>query len=57
MYERDAVVHFIKILEVGLFPRGSNLVKTTAFGLEEWKEAFGFAAENNGIGQCVVFKP
>lgn len=57
MYERDAVIHFVKMLEAGLFPKNGNLVKTTVFGLDEWKDAFSFAAENNGIGQCVVFKP
>ena len=57
MYEREDMVQFVKMLERGLFPRGSALVDTKVFRLEEWREGFDEAAEHTGIGKQVVFTP
>ncbi|KAJ0413897.1 hypothetical protein BJY00DRAFT_305975 [Aspergillus carlsbadensis] len=57
MYEREAIVHFVKMLERGLVPLGKDFMDTKAFPLEEWKVAFDTAAEHSGVGKCVVFTP
>ncbi|KAI1416185.1 putative quinone oxidoreductase [Hypoxylon sp. FL1857] len=57
MYERQDIVQFIKMLEMGLFPRGRNFVDTKVFQLEDWKEALDVAAEHTGIGRLVAFTP
>lgn len=57
MYEREAIVHFVKMLERGLFPLGRDLMETKVFSLDSWKAAFDAAAEHNGIGKCVVLEP
>ncbi|KAI1136173.1 putative quinone oxidoreductase [Hypoxylon sp. FL0543] len=57
MYERQDIVQFIKMLEMGLFPRGENFVDTKIFKLEDWKEALDVAAEHTGIGRFVAFTP
>ncbi|KAF2027287.1 GroES-like protein [Setomelanomma holmii] len=57
MYEREDIVHFIKMLEIGMFPRGAAFVNTKAFRLGEWDEAFGVAAAHTGFGKQVVFTP
>ena len=55
MYEREDILQFVKMLEKGLFPRGTELVNTKAFKLEDWKEALDAAAGHMGIGKAVVF--
>ncbi|KAE8358826.1 hypothetical protein BDV27DRAFT_169140 [Aspergillus caelatus] len=57
MYEREAVVSFVKMLQSGLFPQGKGFVETKVFQLEDWKDGFDKGAEHNGIGKCVVFAP
>ncbi|KAL3485757.1 hypothetical protein BJX62DRAFT_247310 [Aspergillus germanicus] len=57
MYEREAIVHFLKMLERGLLPLGKDLMDTKVFSLEEWKAAFDTAAEHSGVGKCVVLAP
>lgn len=57
MYEREAIVRFVKMLQSGLFPRGKSLVETKVFRLEDWKDGFDEAAQYNGIGKNVVFVP
>ncbi|KAL2808588.1 chaperonin 10-like protein [Aspergillus granulosus] len=57
MYEREAIVHFVKMLERGLFPLGKNLMDTKVFPLENWKVAFDTSAEHNGVGKCVTLAP
>jgi hypothetical protein len=57
MYERDAIVQFIKMLEAGLFPKGTDFANTRKYSLRDWKKAFDDAAVHNGIGQCVVLTP
>lgn len=57
MYERDTIVHFVKMLERGLFPLGRDLMETKIFSLDSWKAAFDAAAEHNGIGKCVTLEP
>jgi threonine dehydrogenase-like Zn-dependent dehydrogenase len=57
MYERSDIVQFIKMLERGLFPRGTDFVDTRSFELGEWKEGFDVASEHTGIGKQVVFIP
>ncbi|KAK4233297.1 hypothetical protein C8A03DRAFT_39003 [Achaetomium macrosporum] len=54
MYGREDIVQFFKMLERGLFPRGSHLDVRT-FKLEEWKEALDVAAEHAGLGKGAVF--
>jgi hypothetical protein len=49
MYEREAMVHFVKMLVRGLFPLGKDLMGTKVFTLEEWKVALDTAAEHNGV--------
>jgi threonine dehydrogenase-like Zn-dependent dehydrogenase len=57
MYERDDMIHFVKVLERGLFPKGKAFVDTKTFGMEDWKLAFDTAAEHTGIGKLVVISP
>jgi len=57
MYEREAVVNFVKMLQSGLFPRGKSFVETKAFKLKDWKDGFDEGAVYNGIGKCVAFTP
>lgn len=57
MYEREAVVHFVKMLERGLLPLGKSLMKTKAFSLDDWNKALDTAADHNGVGKCVVLTP
>ncbi|KAI0469413.1 GroES-like protein [Xylaria cf. heliscus] len=57
MYEREDVVLFVKMLEAGLFARGTDLVEAKSFGLEEWREAFDTAAEYTGVGRIVTLTP
>ncbi|KAF1850069.1 GroES-like protein [Cucurbitaria berberidis CBS 394.84] len=54
MYERTDMIHFVKLLERGLFPRGKAFVDTKAFELNDWKAALDIAAEHTGIGKQVV---
>ncbi len=54
MYERDDIIHFVKVLERGLFPKGKAFVDTKTFGMEDWKLAFGTAVEHAGIRKLVV---
>lgn len=57
MYEREAVVRFVKMLQSGLFPQGKSFVETKCFELKDWKDGFDEGARHNGIGKCVVFAP
>lgn len=57
MYERDDILHFVKMLERGLFPRGPNFVQTEEFGLDDWKKAFDTATKYTGIGRIVSLSP
>lgn len=57
MYEREAILQFVKMLERGLFPQGEHFAETKIFQLDDWKEGFDEGAEHNGIGKCVVFAP
>lgn len=57
MYEREAVVRFVKMLQSGLFPQGKSFVETRCFELKDWKDGFDEGARHNGIGKCVVFAP
>ena len=55
MYEREDMIHFVKMLETGLFPRGKDFADTKAFPLEDWEAALDTGAEHIGIGRYVVF--
>lgn len=57
MYERKDILQFVKMLERGLFPRGSDFVQTIEFGLDDWKKAFDTAADYTGIGRIVSLAP
>ncbi|GAW20567.1 hypothetical protein ANO14919_100750 [Xylariales sp. No.14919] len=57
MYEREDLVLFVKMLEAGLFARGTDLVETKSFRLEDWKEAFDAAAEYTAFGRIVTLTP
>lgn len=57
MYERQAILQFVKMLERGLLPMGKDCMETKAFPLEDWKEGLDMGAEHNGIGKCVVLAP
>lgn len=57
MYEREAIVQFVKMLERGLFPVGKDVMETKVFQLDNWREGLDVGAEHNGIGKCVVFAP
>lgn len=57
MYERDDILHFVKMLESGLFPIEECFVVAKSFGLEQWKEAFHEASEYTGMGRQVIIGP
>ena len=57
MYEREDMLHFVKMLERGLFPTGKSFVDTKVFALENWKECFDEASVYTGIGRTVVMAP
>ncbi|KAI0537882.1 GroES-like protein [Xylaria digitata] len=57
MYEREDLVLFVKMLEAGLFAKGTDLAETKSFALEDWKEAFDVAAEYTGVGRIVTLTP
>jgi threonine dehydrogenase-like Zn-dependent dehydrogenase len=57
MYEREDILLFVKMLERGLFPSGSDFVETRVFGLDKWEEAFDAAAEFTGVGRIVSLSP
>jgi threonine dehydrogenase-like Zn-dependent dehydrogenase len=57
MYEREAIVHLIKMLERGLYAHGKNLVDARAFSLDDWAEAFDTSAEHTGAGKVIVIRP
>lgn len=57
MYEREDMTQLVKMLERGLFPRGSELVDVKSFGLEEHKKALDEAAAWTGLGRAVVLEP
>lgn len=57
MYERDDILHFVKMLERGLFAKGRHFVDVKSFALEDHKEALKFAAEQAGVGKSTVFVP
>ncbi|KAI1313714.1 GroES-like protein [Xylaria venustula] len=57
MYEREDLVLFVKMLEAGLFARGTDLVETKSFALEDWKEAFNEAEQYTGVGRIVTLTP
>ena len=56
MYDREAILHFVKMLERGLFPLG-NVMETKTFSLDNWKEGLDAGADHNGIGKCVTLAP
>lgn len=56
MYEREDMIQFVKMLEMGLFPKGEEFVVTKSFKLENWREAFDAAAEYTGIGKLVILE-
>ncbi|KAI1324552.1 GroES-like protein [Xylariaceae sp. FL0255] len=55
MYDREDLLLFVKMLEVGLFGKGTNFVERRAFALEDWDRAFDEAATYAGIGRIVTF--
>ncbi|KAL4964409.1 putative isopropanol dehydrogenase [Aspergillus stella-maris] len=57
MYNRETVVHLIKMLERGVIPLDQGVMDTKTFTLDQWEEAMSVAAEHNGVGKCVVFTP
>jgi threonine dehydrogenase-like Zn-dependent dehydrogenase len=57
MYAREDMLHLVKMLERGLFPRGKGFVDTKSYGFANWKEGFDIAAEHTGLGRFVVFEP
>ncbi|KAI0143839.1 GroES-like protein [Xylariaceae sp. FL1272] len=57
MYEREDLILFVKMLEAGLFPKGTDLVETKSYTLEDWKEAFDVAAKYYGVGRIVTLTP
>ncbi|RFU72708.1 alcohol dehydrogenase [Trichoderma arundinaceum] len=57
MYEREDVAQFIKMLEIGMFPRGDHFVVPKNFSLDDWKPAFNMAAHYTGVGRFVVITP
>ncbi|PLB43747.1 GroES-like protein [Aspergillus steynii IBT 23096] len=42
MYQREAIVHFVKMLERGLLPLGKDCMETKAFSLDNWEEGFDY---------------
>ncbi|KAL4789579.1 GroES-like protein [Aspergillus venezuelensis] len=57
MYDGETIVHLIKMLERGVIPLGPEVMDTKTFSLDQWEEALSVAAEQNGVGKCVVFTP
>ncbi|KAI1187437.1 GroES-like protein [Nemania serpens] len=57
MHDREDLLLFVKMLEVGLFGRGADLVETKYFALEDWREAFEEATSYAGVGRIVAFSP
>ncbi|KAK4546964.1 hypothetical protein LTR36_001696 [Oleoguttula mirabilis] len=57
MYSREDMLQFVKMLEMGLLPKGKDLVDTRTFRLDEWEEAFDAAAQWTGVGRAVAFLP
>ncbi|KAK4944363.1 hypothetical protein LTR10_016249 [Elasticomyces elasticus] len=57
MYSREDMLLFVKMLERGLFPTGTDFVDVKTFALEDWKDAFDEAAEYIGIGRHVMITP
>ncbi|KAK3069282.1 hypothetical protein LTR53_012498 [Teratosphaeriaceae sp. CCFEE 6253] len=57
MYERGDILQFVKLLERGRFPQGSELVDVKMFRLEDWKDGLDAGADHIGIGRHVVFVP
>ena len=57
IYEREAILHFVKMLERGLFPLSKDLMETKGFSLDRWKAGFNAGAELNGIGKYVTLVP
>ncbi|KAI0425260.1 hypothetical protein F5Y09DRAFT_352551 [Xylaria sp. FL1042] len=57
MYEREDLLLFVKMLEAGLFAKGTDLVETKSFALEDWKVAFKEAAEYTAAGRMVTLTP
>ncbi|KAF7561646.1 hypothetical protein G7046_g2495 [Stylonectria norvegica] len=57
MYERDDMYQLVKMLEMGLFPKGRDFVDVKVFPLDDWKAALDTAAEYIGIGKFVVIEP
>ncbi|KAJ4135446.1 hypothetical protein BFJ70_g14975 [Fusarium oxysporum] len=57
MYDRPDILQLIKMLERGLFSRGTNFVDVKTFALGDWKQGLDTAADHVGIGKCAVFVP
>jgi len=57
MGEKEDIIHFVKMLDRGLFPRGKHFVDVRKFELEQWSHGLEVAAEHTGIGKCVVLVP
>ncbi|KAJ5381243.1 uncharacterized protein N7496_003671 [Penicillium cataractarum] len=57
MYERETILHFVKMLERGLFPLSKDFMETKVFSLDDWKAGLDAGAEHNGIGKCVTLAP
>lgn len=59
MYEREAVVRLLKLIEKGRLPLGkkAGLACVGKFGLGEWQAAFDSAKENSGWGLSVLIDP
>ena len=57
MYERDDILHFVKMLERGLFAKGKDFVDVKSFALKDHKKALEFAAEQAGVGKSAVLVP
>ncbi|OAL02160.1 GroES-like protein [Phaeosphaeriaceae sp. SRC1lsM3a] len=55
MYEREDIVHLIKMLEGGVFTRGKSFVDSKLFPLEDWQSGLDMAAEYMGMGKQAVF--
>ena len=57
MYEKEDMELFVRMLERGLFPRGTDFVDLKTFSLEERKIALDVAAEFTGIRRFVAIIP
>ena len=56
MYEREDITDLFKLVENGLLDIGVAELNGE-FPLEQWKEAWGEAAEKARFGQFVIIKP